>query len=285
MKRKVFSLLVLCLFAFLGLANAQTTGSVNANQNPIDLGYRPLGAWMRPFEVQLTTTGAAQEIINMEVEGNSDFFLLDADIPGSVSSSSPYEFTVNHGEATPGNVNGQLVVMTPTRKAYIFQMQAVAYEPIAADVVETAPTITLPFTANVGANIYDNYLLPGSEPDGKDVIYKMNVANDILFNAEVTGENGKVALYQEDFHGQPGPGANNNYTGQVIGGGGGPFETVVGEPTVAIGFLPGYYYYNYSFSYQLFHADELLEAGVMPGEFNSISFFTHLVNVRNCIVE
>ena len=78
MKRKVFSLLALCLFAFLGLANAQSTGTVTANPDPIDLGYRPLGAWMRPLEVQLTATGAAQAIT--AIEADDDFFVIDEDL-------------------------------------------------------------------------------------------------------------------------------------------------------------------------------------------------------------
>ncbi len=273
MKRKVFSLLVLCLFAFLGLANAQSSGTVSANPDPIDLGYRPLGAWMRPFQVQLTATGAAQTIT--AIEADKDFFVIDANLPSTVSATAPFNFTVDHGEAAEGPVKGNLVAMTESRKAYIFDIQAVAYSPIAADVTETAPTITLPFTATVGENIYDNYLLPGDLADGKDVVYKMNITDDILFNAYVEGENGKVALYQEDFAGEPGPGATNNYTGiNVGGGGGGPFEAQVGFGTNTSGYVPAYYLYNYSISQQLFLADELTLAGAAAGNINSISFYT-----------
>ena len=271
MKRKVFSLLALCLFAFLGLANAQSTGVVTANPDPIDLGYRPLGAWMRPFEVQLTATGAAQAIT--AIEADKDFFVIDAELPGTVSGTSPYEFTVTHGEANAGAINGKLVAMTESRKAYIFDIQAVAYTPIAFDVVETAQNITLPFTATVGENIYDNYLLPGDIADGKDVVYKMNITDDVLFNANVEGENGKVALYTEDFNGEPGPGATNNYTGLPVGGStGGPFEAEIGVKTTTTGYLPAYYLYENSMSQQLYLADELTAAGATAGAINSISF-------------
>ena len=274
MKRKVFSLLVLCLFAFLGLANAQTTGVVNANPDPIDLGYRPLGAWMRPLEVQLTATGASQAITALEAD--KDFFVIDAQIPGTVSGNVPYKFTVTHGEGNPGAINGNVVVTTNSRKAYIFDIQAVAYSPIAADVAETAPTITLPFTATVGENIYDNYLLPGTAPDGKDVIYKMNVTEDILFNANVEGANGKVALYTEDFNGEPGPGADNNYTGAAVGEAtGGPFEAEVGVSTTTSGYVPAYYLYNYAMSQQLYLADELIAAGANAGNITSLGFYSN----------
>ena len=46
MKRKVFSLMMLCLLAFLGVASAQQDGGMTVTPDPIDLGYRPLGAWM-----------------------------------------------------------------------------------------------------------------------------------------------------------------------------------------------------------------------------------------------
>ena len=280
-------MLVLCLFAFLGLANAQTTGVVNANPDPIDLGYRPLGAWMRPLEVQLTATGASQAITALEAD--KDFFVIDAQIPGTVSGNVPYKFTVTHGEGNPGEINGNVVVTTNSRKAYIFDIQAVAYSPIAADVAETAPTITLPFTATVGENIYDNYLLPGTAPDGKDVIYKMNVTEDILFNANVEGANGKVALYTEDFNGEPGPGADNNYTGAAVGEAtGGPFEAEVGVSTTTSGYVPAYYLYNYAMSQQLYLADELIAAGANAGNITSLGFYsnsTYGYQLKNTLTE
>ena len=42
---------------------------------------------------------------------------------------------------------------------------------------------------------------------------KFTADHDIMLNAYVSdGENGKVALYREDFAGRPGPMADNNYT-------------------------------------------------------------------------
>ena len=79
-------------------------------------------------------------------------------------------------------------------------------------------------------------------------------------------ENGKVALYTEDFYGEGGPMATNNYTGLTAGGSaaGAPFEAQIGDGTSTTGYMPFYCFYNYSISQQLFLAAELEEAGVLP---------------------
>ncbi len=61
------------------------------------------------------------------------------------------------------------------------------------------------------ANLNNDYTLPGEEQDGADVVYKLTFAEETTFSASVTGANGKVALYAEDFNGQAGPGADNYY--------------------------------------------------------------------------
>ena len=106
MKRKVFSLMMLCLFAFLGMANAQQSGTINVTPDPIDLGYRPLGAWTRPFEVQFTTTSTTAQTITA-IEADNAFFVLNANLPGTVSSTTPYNFTVVQGEGEAGGDNGR----------------------------------------------------------------------------------------------------------------------------------------------------------------------------------
>ncbi len=279
MKRKVFSLMMLCLFAYLGMANAQVSprdkGGITITPNPVEMGYRPNGAWMRPFEAQLTNSGAAETVTAIETT-NEDFFIIDANLPAVVNSTKPLNFTIDNPDAPAGPYSAELVVWTNSRLAYTFNISATTYDPIEADVVETAPTATESFSATFGADIYDNYLLPGDEPDGKDVVYKLEVENDVLFNAQVAGANGKVALYLPDFNGQPGPGADNNYTGNAGGGGGGaPYEAQIGETdgTSTTGYSPFYTLYNYSISENLFHADELMEAGMTTAPMGSISYY------------
>ena len=276
MKRKVFSLMMLCLFAFLGLANAQVNprdeGGISITPDPVAMGYRPNGAWMRPFEVQLTNPGTAQTITSVETT-NEDFFIIDANVPEVVSATKPFKFTIDNADAPAGPYSAQLVVWTSNRLAYTFDLSATAYDPIEADVVETAPTVNASFTATVGEDIYDNYLLPGETPDGKDVIYKMEIANDVLLDAEVVGANGKVAIYLPDFNGKPGPGADNNYGGN---GSLQPFDVMIGENgTGSSTYFPFYTYYNNSIAENLFHADELTEAGLNTLPITSLSWYAN----------
>ena len=98
-------------------------------------------------------------------------------------------------------------------------MTAFAYTPVAGDVWETAEAITsYPFSVTPDlATTYNNYVLPGNETDGADVVYEVNFDNDVLFTANVIGENGKVAIYTADFNGEEGPKADNNYKGIQVG--------------------------------------------------------------------
>ena len=278
MKRKVFSLMMLCLFAFLGLANAQVTprdGGLTVTPDPLEMGYRPNGAWMRPFEAQLTTTGAAETVTSIEAS-NADFFVIDVKLPAEVNPTKPLKFTIDNNDAPAGPYSSELVVWTNTR-AYIFNVTATAYDPIEADVVETAPTATASFTATFGADIYDNYQLPGEEPDGKDVVYKLEIEDDVLFTANVVGANGKTALYNSDFNGKPGPGANNSISGAGDGAAAAPYEAQIGEldgaGTGTTTYSPFYTLYNYSIAENLFHADELEEVGMTTAPMASISWY------------
>ena len=77
------------------------------------------------------------------------------------------------------------------------------------DAIEVAE---LPFTHTPDfANLNNDYTLPGEEQDGKDVVYKLTLAEETTIAATVNGANGKVAVYAEDFNGEDGPGADNYY--------------------------------------------------------------------------
>ena len=231
---------------------------------------------MRPYEVKLTTDDGTATINALEVSApGQGYFIVNADLPSTVTSTEPFVFNISHGTHEPGNINAELVAITANRKAHLFPITAVSYEPISADVTEKAPLITVPFVSTVGQDLYDNYLLPGSTSDGKDVVYKMNVENDVLLNASVEGENGKIAVYTENFSGEPGPGPENNYTGPSLSSStSGLYEAQVGNTTTTYFYFPCYYSYNYSMSQQLYLASELTAAGASAGSITSIAFST-----------
>lgn len=183
--------------------------------NPLNLGSRPNGYWMRPITAKFSNDGMPATITNLTT-GNSHV------IPSAVSF--PYEmnyhdtlavdFTTSGGSA--GNINGNITLTYQNRATATFPYQGTVYTPVSPDVWELAQNVTsLPYN-NTFSNVYDNYLLPGNEPDGKDAVYKVVLAEDALFNASVSGANGKIAVYEQGFKGEGGPGKTNNYTGPVI---------------------------------------------------------------------
>ena len=192
--------------------------SIVVKPNTVELGARPNNAWMRPFDLQIKSRGN-DFTVNAIEPTNTYFQVSGFDAPTTVSSTNPMNLTVVNGVAE-GEMTGQLVIAyNDSRKVELIDMTAFAYTPVAGDVWETAEAITsYPFSVTPDlATTYDNYLLPGSETDGADVVYVLNFNSDVLLTAAVTGENGKVAIYAEDFNGAEGPMADNNYKGIQVG--------------------------------------------------------------------
>ena len=64
--------------------------------------------------------------------------------------------------------------------------------------------------------LHNNYILPNPDiPDGNDVVYKLEFDTDVLLNANITGLEGKVYLYSQDFQGVGGPDETNHIQGLV----------------------------------------------------------------------
>ena len=128
--------------------------------------------------------------------------------------------------------------------------------------------------------LHNDYTLPFPEiPEGLDAVYKLTFDEDQILNAAVTyGDNGKVALYTEDFYGEGGPMADNNYTGIQIGGGGASgaaFEAMIGDETSTstLTYFPFHTLWNYLLAENLFLASELTEAGVTTAPMTSLSWY------------
>ncbi|MBQ8760428.1 MAG: fibronectin type III domain-containing protein, partial [Bacteroidales bacterium] len=190
-------------------------GPVTVKPASIDLGPRPNNAWMRPYDVTVTPLGGYSNVNAIEAT-DSYFSMSTIDLPATVYASEPMKIEVTHGEGS-GDINAQLAVFySGGRGVELIDMTAFAYDPVAGDVWEKATEINAyPFT-DAPTGIYDNYLLPGETQDGQDAVYKVTFNEDVLLTASVEGENGKVAIYNEDFAGEPGPGATNTYTGIKI---------------------------------------------------------------------
>ncbi|MBR4155515.1 MAG: fibronectin type III domain-containing protein, partial [Bacteroidales bacterium] len=189
----------------------------------IELGNRPNGSWMAPAEVQIKAR-AQDFVINSIESTNSYFELSEVELPYTVQKGNPLVIQVTSGEGE-GEITGQLEITyvnageEAVEEVEVVEMTALAYAPSTGDVVETAEAISAyPFTANHEiATLVNNYALPGSGEDGGDVVYVLNLSSDVALTANVTGENGKIAVYTEDFNGEEGPMANNDYKGIQVG--------------------------------------------------------------------
>lgn len=86
-------------------------------------------------------------------------------------------------------------------------------EIVEGDTWQNAIIVTeYPFTSTPDyANLNNDYTLPGETQDGADAVYKLTFASETVLSASVSGTNGKLALYAEDFNGENGPGADNYY--------------------------------------------------------------------------
>ena len=198
----------------------------------IDLGPRPLGAWMRPATFTLTNEGYPTTILGLE--SDNEFFVLDESsyvTPFTLDAYETIDLVVAAGTATaPGEVNGNLTVTytlsTGEEDTADFDMTAMVYTPVQGDVWENPIVVnSFPYTNvvnAVNAPYYDNYVMPYPNiPDGNDVVYKLTFDQDTYLNASVLpsdtmANNGKVALYPEGFMGLGGPDMNNYYNGPVM---------------------------------------------------------------------
>jgi hypothetical protein len=192
------------------------------NPDPIDLGYRPNGAWMLPYTFNLYNPGYYTTINSMS--STDPYFQLDTEeltFPFNLGYHGNRDIKVDWN-AGNGQINGLLNVNYGDDESVQYNMIAHAYTPVNPDVWEMAEMVTgFPYTANLNSTtipLYNNYRLPPTGIlDGPDAVYKLVFTEDTYLNASVTsGEDGKVALYAEDFHNVGGPDYYNNYTAPEI---------------------------------------------------------------------
>lgn len=206
----------------LGFRISQETTLV-VSPDPLDIGYRPSGAWMRAAQVNIQNLGMGTNITNVTV--TNPLFQLHSDnieFPFYLGYNNGFELGISTTSNTSGAITSPLVVNygDPNQQAQ-FDLSATVYTPAVGDVWETAQTLSeFPFSATLtSANaLYDNYRLPPTNlADGPDIVYKVVFTEDTYLNAHIPdGENGKVALYPEGFENVGGPDLDNNYTRPYI---------------------------------------------------------------------
>ena len=231
----------------------------------IEVGQRPNGYWMEPYKFQLRNDGAALDLTNIDFTPADFFTLVSPDLeesPVHMDHNGVLDVELMTGETdVNGDLSWQMVALyTETRLARIWNITAEPYDPETPDVwelaCEEATTSTFPFTEYPArahnTTLHDDYNLPYPEiEDGNDAVYKLVFDHDMIISANVDPdnyENGKVALYAEDFNGEGGPMADNNITEFISGGNGaiggyfGPF-TVYEDGTATNSYVPLYGFY------------------------------------------
>ena len=191
------------------------------NPTSIDLGTRPVGAWMAPVKVELQYQGEE----NVEVTGldaENSFFIPNAEVPFTLyATGRPVEIEIATGTGDEGLQEGNLVILYTggDRNAHLIPISANAYIPEEGDVVETAIEVDeFPYDELANDDMYFNYNVPNIADGSKDAVYKLTFDNDVLLTANTTGADGVAYLYTEDFYGEDGPMEDNyySYDGPVV---------------------------------------------------------------------
>ena len=81
---------------------------ITANPSSIDMGYRPKGAWMAPFVVELNNTGFPATVT--AVNSSNSFFTVNTEVPFTVSYGAPVEMEISTGTASTGVKEGNITV-------------------------------------------------------------------------------------------------------------------------------------------------------------------------------
>jgi hypothetical protein len=259
-------------------ANATFIDSDNLLIKPgtIDLGYRPINAWMFSKFFDATNISAEDfDITEMDLTDYTFFALDEVELPFTIEAGQTAQFGINtnYKNVTPGLKNTTLALLAQhSRKPYLRNVVANAYTPVEPDVWELATNVTTyPYVTTQATKdvLYDNYQLPGETPDGYDGVYKLVFDHDVILNAEITeGNDPKVVLYDNGFRQVGGPHIDNYHNA--------PLDmdntALVGNGTTTTQYTPYYTYYKYSISQVIYRAEELAAAGLQPGKINSIEY-------------
>ena len=190
--------------------------------NALNVGTRPVGAWMEPFHFQLKSEGAAATVTTLDFTPQDGLFVLgDIEMPFVIGRDETVDLDISTNGVEAGVVERQFaaIYQEAGRTAAVWPVIAEFYVPEIPDVVEMPRPhneITFPYVETV-TGMHNDYTLPFPDiEEGNDAVFELVIdADAVLFASVSDGNNGKVALYTEDFNGEGGPMANNNYTGPM----------------------------------------------------------------------
>ncbi|MCO5264509.1 MAG: choice-of-anchor J domain-containing protein [Lentimicrobium sp.] len=206
---------MLGLLLLVGAGQVQAQSSLEVTPQVLDLGQRPIDAWMKPGVFTLTNTGIGAITIDAsELDAPAFFGLQNPVLPITLEEGESVEVGLTtSGQATAGALSGSYVARWGSSRAVtVADIAATAFAPVQGDVWENAFVINS-YPANYAAvattNFHDVYDLPGATADGKDVVYKITTTSDKLLTVGLTATDAKMAVYAAGFNGIGGPDAGN----------------------------------------------------------------------------
>lgn len=178
----------------------------------MDIAF-PAGVWSdKLYTFDIATAGELSQIDAIE-STNPNIVVSDIKYPKKIYKS--YALSVGlslKGVEDANEINGQLNVKYTDsigQHVAVVNVSAVSYTPTSPDVWELAEEITSYPFSDTPTNLNDDYSLPGDTKDGADAVYRIVIEEDVLISANVSGTDAKLALYNEDFDGEPGPDKDN----------------------------------------------------------------------------
>lgn len=207
---------LILLFATMLVSLSMFAQSITVDPQSLEMGNRPNNYWMSPGVVTITNAGSAV-VINSIESSNPYFTIGGITLPKTIASGQSASFNVTTGTGN-GAVNGNIVLtFNNSKETLTVPVTATAYNPVSPDVWELARVVSTPVNyTDAPTNLHNNYRLPGTKADGLDAVYKVTLSEAKLLTARVTnGTDSKIAVYQEGFQGQGGPGPDNAYNGYV----------------------------------------------------------------------
>ena len=138
---------------------------LSINPDTLDLGYRPAGAWMRPYTFTLTNTSAEVQITSMQLQGSGvdalNIDLGDLTLPFTLGENESVTLGITWGNQ-PASANGTLNVAYSNENgsgSANFAVMAQVYDPVIGDVWELAKEVnSLPFTETLSTSTNHEHL-------------------------------------------------------------------------------------------------------------------------------
>ena len=196
----------------------ETKAVVKVTPEAIDLGETMLGGYWseaKPYEVSVKAVSTT--VTDIKVDNN--FFVLPSNVDYT-ADPIVMEVSYDKNATVDGEVNGNLIVSYGAETVSA-PMTANAYTPATGEVYELAKEVVFTDDKYTDtpefAGLHDNYVLPG-ETEGNitpDAVYTFELAEKSILRAKVTGDNAKLAIYNENFEGKGGPSNDNNFKGNV----------------------------------------------------------------------